>query len=131
MSLVEFAMPLDPPYVRNVYIASLPPTYTDEELRNLFSPFGKIVSTALVKDKRTGLCKGYGFVLMENFQDSYNAVMALQGHVIAHTRVQVRFARPEASVKKANSFLYPQTFVCGPKPSTMLVMYPQPYVLTQ
>ncbi|CBH18235.1 RNA-binding protein, putative [Trypanosoma equiperdum] len=117
-------MPLEPPYIRNVYIASLPPNYTEEELRALFAPFGKIVSTALVRDKETKRCKGYGFVLMERYQDAYNAVMALQGHTVQHARVQVRLARPEASVKKADPLLYTQAMMCEVVQPAVYVLYP-------
>ncbi|RNF07055.1 RNA-binding protein [Trypanosoma conorhini] len=124
-------MSFDSPYNRNVYIASLPANYTDEELHALFAPFGKILSTALVKDKNTGLCKGYGFVLMERFQDAYNAVIALQGHSIAHTRVQVRLARPEASAKRVYPLMYQQAMIYDAVSPTYLLLLPQPYIMSQ
>ncbi|KAH9586269.1 RNA recognition motif domain [Trypanosoma melophagium] len=124
-------MSFESPYNRNVYIASLPANYTDEELRALFSPYGKILSTALVRDKNTGLCKGYAFVLMERYQDAYNAVIALQGHSIANVRVQVRLARAEASAKKVYPLLCQQAMICDVAPSALVFVYPQPFVMTQ
>ncbi|XP_050340909.1 CUGBP Elav-like family member 3 [Bactrocera neohumeralis] len=88
------------PYSRNVYVASLSIDYTDDQLRVLFEPFGKIISCAVKRDRATGLCKGYGFVLFERDEDACNAVIGLQGHSICFTRIQVRLARPEASAKK-------------------------------
>ncbi|EAN85200.1 putative RNA-binding protein [Trypanosoma cruzi] len=124
-------MSFDSPYNRNVYIASLPANYTDEELHALFAPFGRIVSTALVKDKNKGRCKGYGFVLMERYQDAYNAVIALQGHTIAHTRVQVRLARPEASAKRIYPLYCQQATISNTVSPTYVLLVPQPYIMSQ
>lgn len=88
------------PYSRNVYAASLPPNFTEVQLRALFAPFGKIISCTAKRDRTTGLCKGYGFILFERDEDACNAVIGLQGHSINFTRIQVRLARPEASAKK-------------------------------
>uniref|UniRef100_A0A0A9WJB9 CUGBP Elav-like family member 3 n=1 Tax=Lygus hesperus TaxID=30085 RepID=A0A0A9WJB9_LYGHE len=88
------------PYYRNVYVASLPSEYTCEELRELFEPYGNIISCTVKRDKETRKCKGYGFVLFEKEQDASNAVIALQGYSINYIRIQVRLARAEASAKK-------------------------------
>ncbi|CAD2215641.1 RNA recognition motif. (a.k.a. RRM, RBD, or RNP domain), putative [Angomonas deanei] len=87
-------------YSRNVYIASLPPHYTNEQLYALFSVYGHILSHSVKTDRVTGLCKGYGFVMFAREEDAGNAVLALQSHYIDHTKVQVRLARPEASAKR-------------------------------
>ncbi|CCW60867.1 unnamed protein product [Phytomonas sp. EM1] len=87
-------------YSRNVYVASLPHDYTNDQLRELFARFGKVISCTVKRDKVTGIGKGYGFVLFEKDEDACNAVIGLQRHSINHTRIQVRLARPEASAKK-------------------------------
>ncbi|XP_072028564.1 RNA-binding motif, single-stranded-interacting protein 2-like isoform X2 [Amphiura filiformis] len=62
----------------NLYIRGLPLSTTDEDLVNLCSPYGKIVSTKAIMDKLTARCKGYGFVDFENAQHAATAVEALQ-----------------------------------------------------
>lgn len=120
------------PFSRNVYIASLPESYTDEELLSLFSPFGRVISCSVKRDKLTGRGKGYGFVLYENEQDALNAVIALQGHSIRHTRVQVRLARPEASAKKMYPALMQQQLMNSYMPiQPVYVMYVPAPVLSQ
>lgn len=96
------------PYSRNVYIASLPSDYTDAQLLALFTPYGQVLSHSVKTDKATGKCKGYGFVLYAREEDACNAVIALQGHYINHTKVQVRLARPEASAKRVYPVLAQQ-----------------------
>ena len=46
----------------NIYIANLSVNVTDEDLRELFSPYGTINSVKVIIDKETGKSKGFGFV---------------------------------------------------------------------
>ena len=42
----------------NLYVANLPRTMTQEELTNLFTPYGEIVNVKILMDSFTGLSKG-------------------------------------------------------------------------
>ncbi|MBR2103847.1 MAG: RNA-binding protein, partial [Bacteroidales bacterium] len=44
----------------NIYIANLSVNVTDEDLRELFSPYGTINSVKVIIDKETGKSKGFG-----------------------------------------------------------------------
>ncbi|XP_058082497.1 splicing factor-like protein 1 [Magnolia sinica] len=46
----------------NLYVAYLPQAVDDRQLIELFSPFGRLISVKVVRDKMTGLSKGFGFV---------------------------------------------------------------------
>lgn len=61
----------------NLYIRGLEPETTDDELRALCEPYGKIVSTKAIMDKTTNRCKGYGFVDFETAEAAQAAVKAL------------------------------------------------------
>ena len=50
----------------------LPHSVDEEGLMRLFSPFGKIDETKLIKDRMTGLSKEYGFV---KFSDPATAAL--------------------------------------------------------
>lgn len=111
------------PYCRNVYVASLPTDYTSEQLHELFSPYGHIISCTVKRDKESGKCKGYGFVLFEKEADACNAVIALQGYSINYTRIQVRLARPEASAKKILPVIaQQQAIVCAQQPCYVMMI---------
>ena len=45
-----------------LYIGSLHFNITEEMLKGIFEPFGKIQSLQLIMDTETGRSKGYGFV---------------------------------------------------------------------
>lgn len=45
-----------------LYVGSLHFNITEEMLKGIFEPFGKIASIQLISDQETGKSKGYGFV---------------------------------------------------------------------
>lgn len=47
----------------NVFVKYLPPDINDVSLKELFSPFGEIVSVKVMVDPPTGASLGYGYVL--------------------------------------------------------------------
>eukprot|EP01134_Creolimax_fragrantissima_P008207 CFRG8207T1 len=58
----------------NVYVPGLAPTFTDQDLVNMCSKYGDIVSAKAILDQSTGRCKGYGFVMFELQQCAQLAV---------------------------------------------------------
>ena len=49
-----------------IYVALLPPHMEDPELEQLFSGYGQVIYTRIIKDRVTGNSKCYGFVGMAN-----------------------------------------------------------------
>ncbi|KAH9586208.1 RNA recognition motif domain [Trypanosoma melophagium] len=83
---------------RNVYVASLPISFDDEQLFSLFAPYGSISSARIMRKKGTRESKGYGFVLYKNPRSAELAISSLVGHVIDGNKIQVRLAHPDASI---------------------------------
>lgn len=50
---------------RTLYVGNLPFKVNEDEVSQLFSRYGEVSEVRLVKDRRTGRKKGYGFVEME------------------------------------------------------------------
>lgn len=46
----------------NVFVANLPLGFTDEQLAELFDPYGIVLRAYLVRDPRTGETQGHGLV---------------------------------------------------------------------
>ncbi|CAN4080735.1 unnamed protein product [Withania somnifera] len=76
----------------NLYIGYLPPTLDDDGLINLFSPFGTIVMAKVVKDRLSGLSKGYGFVKYADVQQANSAITSMNGHRLDGRTIAVRVA---------------------------------------
>jgi RNA recognition motif-containing protein len=49
-----------------LYVGNLPFTATEQEIRELFSKHGSIVSVNLITDRETGRPRGFGFVEMDD-----------------------------------------------------------------
>ncbi|XP_057952253.1 splicing factor-like protein 1 [Malania oleifera] len=76
----------------NLYIGYLPPTLDDDGLIQLFSPFGDIVMAKVIKDRVSGLSKGYGFVKYSDVQQANNAISKMNGHRLEGRTIAVRVA---------------------------------------
>jgi len=64
--------------VTKLFVGNLPFSATEESVRALFAPHGKIESLALINDRETGRPRGFGFIEMSN-TDAANAMQALNG----------------------------------------------------
>ncbi|KAE8694503.1 DNA binding protein, putative isoform 1 [Hibiscus syriacus] len=64
----------------NLYIGYLPPNLDDDSLISLFSSYGDIVMAKVIKDRVTGLGKGYGFVKYANVDMANSAIKGMNGY---------------------------------------------------
>uniref|UniRef100_W5MVI3 Poly-U binding splicing factor b n=1 Tax=Lepisosteus oculatus TaxID=7918 RepID=W5MVI3_LEPOC len=60
-----------------IYVASVHPDLSDEDIKSVFEAFGKIKSCTLARDPTTGKHKGYGFIEYEKAQSSQDAVSSM------------------------------------------------------
>ena len=65
---------------------------TEEELKELFEPYGELTSLNLVRDEETGNSKGFGFVEMPNAREGLLAIKKLNGKDVRGNRIRVKVA---------------------------------------
>ncbi|MBP1712026.1 MAG: RNA-binding protein [Deltaproteobacteria bacterium] len=80
---------------KNLYIGNLPYEVTEEDLKTNFSEVGKVVSVNIIKDKYTGLSRGFGFVEMETEKDAEEAIKKFNGGQLLGKTISVNEARPK------------------------------------
>lgn len=51
--------------IQKLFVRNLPWTVGHAQLKNYFSEFGKVLSASVIFDKKTGISKNYGFVVVE------------------------------------------------------------------
>ena len=78
----------------NIYVGNLPYKIRDEQLRDAFEEFGKVLSAEVIIDRRSKRSRGYGFVEMDTESDAFDAIEALH---------QSDFYGRELRVQPANS----------------------------
>ncbi|OGC46740.1 RNA-binding protein [candidate division WWE3 bacterium RIFCSPHIGHO2_12_FULL_38_15] len=76
-----------------LYVGNLPYSYTDNDLRDMFAPYGEVSSASIIMDKVRGRSKGFGFVEMDD-SAAQTAVAELNGKDIGGRNIVVSEARP-------------------------------------
>ena len=61
----------------NIFIASLPFSADDQDLREIFEPFGEVTSAKVIFDRDRNRSKGFGFVEMAEDADAQKAISEL------------------------------------------------------
>ena len=80
----------------NIYVGNLSWTMTDDDLSNLFTPYGSVTSAKILKDKVTGRSRGFGFVEMEDDESAKSAIAALNESEIGGRKLVVNESQPRA-----------------------------------
>ncbi|KMZ72935.1 splicing factor-related [Zostera marina] len=85
---------------KNLYIGYLPSSLDDDGLIRLFSAFGEIVMAKVIKDRITGLSRGYGFVKYSDVAQANQAISSMHGYRLEDKVLAVRVAGrpPQTSV---------------------------------
>lgn len=82
-----------------LFIGRLPRTIDESELTPMFTPFGQVVETVIIRDKVTGMHKGSAFVKMASLTEADAAVRALHNIKVVDPQlgpIQVKYANGEA-----------------------------------
>ncbi|CAF0800667.1 unnamed protein product [Adineta ricciae] len=72
-----------------VYVGSLHFNITEDMLRGIFEPFGRIDNVTLMKDADTGRSRGYGFIQFAHAEDAKRAMENLNGFELAGRPMKV------------------------------------------
>ncbi len=78
----------------NLYLGNLSRDVTEADLRELFQPFGKIDSLSVIKDKFSGVSKGFGFIEMPVKEEAQAAIKALYRRPFKGQSMDITEARP-------------------------------------
>lgn len=78
-----------------LYVGGLAYSVTSQELEQLFSEQGKVLSATVIQDKFSGQSKGFGFVEMEDLKEAQNAIKTLNGKEFSGREIVVNQARPQ------------------------------------
>ncbi len=78
----------------NIYVGNLNWNMTNDDLNNLFTPYGEVVSAKIVTDKfKNDRSKGFGFVEMSD-EDGKTAIDALNDTEIDGRKIVVNESQP-------------------------------------
>ena len=80
-----------------IYVGNLAKTATEDEIKTLFAQAGAVSSVDLVKDKGTGMSKGFAFVSMSAQADADKAISMFNDYAMAENKLKVNIAKPRVA----------------------------------
>jgi RNA recognition motif-containing protein len=79
-----------------LFVGNLSFQTTQDDLVQVFSPYGAVESATVLTDRSTGQSRGFGFVEMTNRNEAQAAINALNGTQLDGRALNVNEARPKA-----------------------------------
>lgn len=81
-----------PDSAMTIRVSNLPETAQENDLEDLFRPFGSLSRTFLVKDRVTGVSRGAAYVTFHSRSDAAKAIEAVNGFGYDHCILQVQWS---------------------------------------
>jgi len=78
----------------NIFVGNLAFSATEDDLRQLFEPYGAVEKINLITDRDTGRLRGFGFVEMPETREARAAIAGLQGKELNGRALNVNEAKP-------------------------------------
>ena len=79
----------------NIYVGNLLFDVTEDELRELFEPFGQVTEVRMIMDKFSGKSKGFGFIEMPSKEEAEKAIEELNAKDLKGRAMNVNEAKPK------------------------------------
>lgn len=77
-----------------LFVGNLSYNVTSDDLEDLFSPIGEVISSNVVMDRVTGRSRGFGFVEMESAEAAQAAIQQLHDRELEGRNLVVNEAKP-------------------------------------
>jgi len=77
-----------------LYVGNLAPSTTEVDLKTLFTQAGEVSAVDLVKDRQSGMSKGFAFVNMTTQADADKAISMFNASSLAGNTIKVNVAKP-------------------------------------
>lgn len=77
-----------------LYVGNLPYKTTGDDLNDLFSQVGEVLSASVLEDRETGRSRGFGFVEMENREAGNEAIERFNNAEFQGRNLVVNEAKP-------------------------------------
>lgn len=81
--------------MKKIYVGNLAYEVQEDELKDLFTKCGEVVSANIIIDRSTGRSKGFGFVEFESPAQAEAAIEELNGQEFQGRPLKVNMAREQ------------------------------------
>jgi len=69
--------------MKNLYVGNIEKSTTEQDLRTAFGSYGSVEVVNIVMDRTTGAARGFAFVEMSAEKDAQEAILGLNGSLMA------------------------------------------------
>lgn len=83
-----------------LYIGNLPKEVERQELQDFFVDAGDSISVKVIVDRKTGKCRGFGFVTVKNDEQADLLIEKYNGNSFKESTLKIEKAQPRAKGKK-------------------------------
>lgn len=77
-----------------IYVGNLPKEFEREELEAVFAEFDESASTKVITDRKTGKCRGFGFVTVKTDEQADVLIEKFNGFMFKDTELKLEKALP-------------------------------------
>ena len=82
----------------NIYIGNLSESALETDLRSAFEGYGRVTRVSIIKDARTGVSRGFGYVEMPDSGEALTAIRGVHRRDVHGSMLAVGPARWEPKV---------------------------------
>ena len=82
-----------------LYVGNLPKELERQELEAIFAEFDSSVSTKVITDRKTGKCRGFGFVTVKNEEQANEIIEKFDGYMLKDSPLKIEVAQPRTKGK--------------------------------
>ncbi|HEY9743384.1 MAG TPA: RNA-binding protein [Coleofasciculaceae cyanobacterium] len=100
-----------------LYVGNLPKEDVDrDELHAVFVDAGESVSTKVIKDRKTGKCRGFGFVTVPTDEQADAIIEKYNGHMFKDSALKIEKALPRSKNQEEEEAPRPASSSTGSAP---------------
>jgi RNA recognition motif-containing protein len=82
-----------------LYVGNLPKEVERQEFDAVFSDFEGMISTKVITDRKTGKCRGFGFVTVKTEENAEELIEKFNGYLFKETPLKIERAQPRNKSK--------------------------------
>ncbi len=77
-----------------LYVGNLPEDVDRQALENLFTSAGEVISTKVIRDRKTGKCRGFGFLTVATPEIAETYIEKFNGSTFGEITLKIEVAQP-------------------------------------
>ncbi|CAE7086301.1 unnamed protein product [Rhizoctonia solani] len=86
-----------------IYVGNLSWNTNDDTLRNVFSQYGNVLDSIVMRDRETGRSRGFGFVTYATQEEASGAIATANGIDLDGRQIKVNLANARGTAGPGNS----------------------------